>query len=89
MDLFPAKAQFHTGEPVDVILETDGEPWERAEAAVFRLNELVGRQSLRPAGPRTVLSLGCFDSPFAGYGVSVRLTGGGKTAVLAIVVHPL
>ena len=82
MDLFPAKAQFHTGEPVDVILETDGEPWERAEAAVFRLNELVGRQSLRPAGPRTVLSLGCFDSPFAGYGVSVRLTGGGKTAVL-------
>lgn len=82
MDLFPAKAQFHTGEPVDVILETNGEPWERAEAAVFRLNELVGRQSLRPAGPRTVLSLGCFDSPFAGYGVSVRLTGGGKTAVL-------
>ena len=82
MDLFPAKAQFHTGEPVDEILETDGEPWERAEAAVFRLNELVGRQSLRPAGPRTVLSLGCFDSPFAGYGVSVRLTGGGKTAVL-------
>ena len=36
MDLFPAKAQFHTGEPVDVILETDGEPWERREQSAPR-----------------------------------------------------
>ena len=82
MDLFPAKAQFLTSENVDVILETAEEQWEQAEVSVFRLNELVRRQSVRPAGRRTVLQLGGFDSPFAGYGVSVRLTGGGKTAAL-------
>ena len=52
MDLFPAKAQFLTGENVDVILEMAEEPWERAEVLVFRLNELVRRQSLRPEGRR-------------------------------------
>lgn len=82
MDLFPAKTQFLTGENVDLILETAKEQWEQAEVSVFRLNDLVLRQSRRPEGGRALLRLGSFDSPFAGYGVSVRLTGGGRTAVL-------
>lgn len=68
MDLFPAKTQFLTGENVDLILETAKEQWEQAEVSVFRLNDLVLRQSRRPEG----------GAPFFGWAASTarsRATG--------------
>ena len=55
MDLFPAKAQFLTGENVDLILETAKGQWEQVEVSVFRLNDLVRRMG---------------DAPFFGWAVS-------------------
>lgn len=69
MDLFPAKAQFQSGEEVVLQLETEGRPWKAAHITVFLLERVVLQKTV-PAAPGNVrISLGCFDAHFAGYGV--------------------
>ena len=69
MDLFPAKAQFRSGEEVVLQLETEGRPWKAAHITVFLLDRVVLQKTV-PAGPGNVrISLGCFDTDFSGYGV--------------------
>ena len=69
MDLFPAKAQFRSGEEVVLNLETGGRPWKAALITVFLLDRVVLQKTV-PAWPGNVrVSLGSFDTEFAGYGV--------------------
>ena len=69
MDLFPAKAQFRSGEEVVLELETGGRPWKAAHITVFLLDRVVLQKTV-PAAPGNVrVSLGCFDTDFGGYGV--------------------
>ena len=69
MDLFPAKAQFRSGEEVVLHLETGGRPWKAALITVFLLDRVVLQKTV-PAWPGNVrVSLGSFDTEFAGYGV--------------------
>lgn len=82
MDLYPAKAQFLTGEEVSLVLETDGVlPWT-AEVQVYRLNEAIRNVTAHGLTSRAELSLGGFDAGFAGYGVSVHLSDGANSVVL-------
>lgn len=82
MDLYPAKAQFLTGEEVSLVLEADGTlPWT-AEVQVYRLDEMVRKVTARGLTGRAALSLGAFNTDFAGYGVSARLSNGTSSVVL-------
>ena len=82
MDLYPAKAQFLTGEEVSLVLEADGTlPWT-AEVQVYRLDEMVRSVTARGLTGRAALSLGAFNTDFAGYGVSARLSNGTSSVVL-------
>lgn len=46
MDLYPVKAQFLSGEEVELRLDTDGHICEYAEVSIYHLNDLVYRQKL-------------------------------------------
>lgn len=82
MDLYPAKAQFLTCEEVTLVLETDGGSSWTAEVQVCHLNEVIRSITIHNATGRAALSLGGFDTDFAGYGVSVRLSSGEQNVVL-------
>ena len=69
MDLFPAKAQFQSGEEVVLQLETGGRPWKAAHITVFLLDRVVLQKAVPSESGNVRISLGSFDTDFAGYGV--------------------
>lgn len=73
MDLYPEKAQFSTGEEVVLCLETDGQLCEYAHLAVHHLNTVVYQQTISKLSGNIRISVGQYNVPFAGYGVSVHV----------------
>lgn len=73
MDLYPEKAQFLTGEEVVLCLETDGQLCEYAHLAVHHLNTVVYQQTISKLCGNIRISVGQYNVPFAGYGVSVHV----------------
>lgn len=82
MDLYPVKAQFLTGEEVELRLEMDGSICEYAEVAVYHLNILVHQQTVIDFTGDTLISVGKYDAAFAGYGVSVKVYMAGQCGLL-------
>ena len=82
MDLYPVKAQFLTGEEVTLCLETDGNICEYAEVAVYHLNTLLYQQTAADFTGDIQISVGKYDSAFAGFGVSVTVCMGSKRILL-------
>ena len=72
MDLYPVKAQFLSGEEVELRLDTDGHICEYAEVSIYHLNDLVYRQKVADFTGNILISVGKYDTTFAGYGASVR-----------------
>lgn len=70
MDLYPQKAQFLTGEDVRLLLEIGDEACARVEVTVFRMERAVHRRTISSPCGTLELSVGQFDTPFSGYGVS-------------------
>lgn len=82
MDLYPVKAQFLTGEEVELRLEMDGSICEYAAVAVYHLNILVHQQTVIDFTGDTLISVGKYDAAFAGYGVSVKVYMAGQCVLL-------
>jgi len=82
MDLYPEKAQFLTGEDVCLRMETDGRICDVVELAVWYLDQVVHRQTMRHVCGDVVFSVGKYDVSFAGYGVSVHVCGNSTSILL-------
>lgn len=92
MDLFPTKAQFLTGEPVAVCLQTDGQHCEGAVLSIYHLEKLLWKKAIFGLSQNTTIPLGSFDTACSGYGVSVALRANDETVLLEtsfdVVDHP-
>lgn len=70
MDLYPEKAQFRTGEKVQLRLETDEQVCEFLELTVYHLDQIVHQQTIHNLCGNIEISVGTINVSFAGYGVS-------------------
>ena len=82
MDLYPVKAQFLSGEEVELRLDTDGHICEYAEVSIYHLNDLVYRQKVADFTGNILISVGKYDTTFAGYGASVTVCTGNTRILL-------
>lgn len=82
MDLYPAKAQFLTGEEVILKVETAEQGRWTAQIKVFHLNDEVLRKTVCGQACSPAISLGPFGASFAGYGVSASFESGGEWLTL-------
>lgn len=82
MDLYPAKAQFLTGEEIVLKLETAGQDGLVIQIRVLHLNKEILNKTISGLSGAVEISLGHFETSFAGYGVSAELTYGGERTVL-------
>ena len=82
MDLYPVKAQFLTGEEVELRLETDGQFCKYAEVTVYHLDSLVHQKTVSDLSEDSLISVGKYDTAFAGFGVSVTLCTGENSILL-------
>ena len=69
MDLYPVKAQFLSGEEVELCLDADGHICEYAEVSIYHLNDLVYRQEVADFIGNILISVGKYDITFAGNGM--------------------
>ncbi len=92
MDLYPAKAQFLTGEEIVLKLETAWRDGWTAQIRVFHLSDEILSKTICGLSFGADISLGHFEASFAGYGVSAELTSGEKQVILEtafdVVDHP-
>ena len=82
MDLYPVKAQFLSGEEVELCLDADGHICEYAEVSIYHLNDLVYRQKVADFIGNILISVGKYDTTFAGYGASVTVCTGNTRILL-------
>lgn len=82
MDLYPVKAQFLSGEEVELCLDADGHICEYAEVSIYHLNDLVYRQKVADFIGNILISVGKYDITFAGYGASVTVCTGNTRILL-------
>lgn len=82
MDLYPVKAQFLTDEEVILKLETTRRNQWTVRIRVFHLNDEVLSKTICGLVCSSEISLGSFETSFAGYGVSAECESSGEKITL-------
>lgn len=73
MDIYPVKAQYLTGENVEICLEPESLQYDMVILSVYRLEEKIWEKTIGTVSLFMKISIGSFEDDFSGYGVVAKL----------------